>query len=75
MSSPNARLPGDEIAAAAERRAQTAPRTDHLTELEIQDKRQHFRRLIDPGILRPNAKDVALSSLEVGLFQFDGSFR
>jgi hypothetical protein len=74
MSSPNARLPSDEIAAAAERRAQASPPTDHLTELELHEKRQHFRRLIDPGILRPNAKDVALSSLEVGLFHLEGSY-
>ena len=30
-------------------------------------KRNEFRRLVDPGIVRPNSKDVALRSLRVNL--------
>jgi hypothetical protein len=29
------------------------------------ERRQKFRRLIDPGIIRPNPKDQAISSLNV----------
>ena len=29
------------------------------------EKRQHFRRLIDPGIMRPNPRHIALNSLQV----------
>lgn len=29
------------------------------------EKRQAFRRLVDPGIMRPNAKEVAIASLRV----------
>lgn len=29
------------------------------------EKRQHFRRLIDPGIMRPNPRHIALKSLQV----------
>ena len=31
------------------------------------DKRIEFRRLADPGIMRPNSKEVALRSLRVNL--------
>ena len=30
-------------------------------------KRTEFRRLVDPGIVRPNSKEVALRSLRVNL--------
>ena len=29
------------------------------------EKRQEFRRMVDPGILRPNPRDAALESLQV----------
>ncbi len=31
------------------------------------DQRTEFRRLVDPGIMRPNSKEVALRSLRVNL--------
>ena len=31
------------------------------------DKRIEFRRLVDPGIIRPNSKEVAMRSLRVNL--------
>ncbi|KAG8218876.1 hypothetical protein J3R82DRAFT_4555 [Butyriboletus roseoflavus] len=31
------------------------------------DKRQTFRRLIDPGIFRPNSKEVAMNSLKASV--------
>lgn len=34
---------------------------------EDHEKRQEFRRMIDPGILRPNARPLALESLKVDL--------
>ena len=34
---------------------------------EDHEKRQSFRRMIDPGILRPNARPLALESLKVDL--------
>lgn len=57
-------------AAAAERRIREARLHSSLVEGahtpfdENHDKRQHFRRLIDPGILRPNSRDVALEALQ-----------
>ncbi|KAH9938143.1 uncharacterized protein B0H18DRAFT_965787 [Fomitopsis serialis] len=60
-----------EIAAAIERRVQAereaaqanaALRAQREFE-ETRDTRQEFRRLIDPGILRPNARELALESL------------
>ena len=71
MSSPtasessNPAISVDRIAEAAERRASASSRNSHLTEIEEHEKRQQFRRLIDPGILRPNAKEVAMASLHV----------
>lgn len=35
------------------------------------EKRQEFRRLVDPGIMRPNSKEVAIASLRVILHFFD----
>ena len=56
-------IPADLLAAAAQRRAhQDANVTQSMQEYEM---RQAFRRLIDPGILRPNSKDVATASLKV----------
>lgn len=34
------------------------------------EKRQEFRRLVDPGIMRPNSKEVAIASLRVILHFF-----
>ncbi|EFI27716.1 hypothetical protein CC1G_14641 [Coprinopsis cinerea okayama7 len=58
----------EEVAAAAERRfrqlqSQAQPSAAQL--LQIHEKKQKFRRMVDPGIMRPNAKDAALSSLKV----------
>ncbi|KAG2013614.1 hypothetical protein CC2G_010503 [Coprinopsis cinerea AmutBmut pab1-1] len=57
----------EEVAAAAERRfrqlqSQAQPSAAQL--LQIHEKKQKFRRMVDPGIMRPNAKDAALSSLK-----------
>ncbi|KAH9844315.1 uncharacterized protein C8Q71DRAFT_39836 [Rhodofomes roseus] len=60
-----------DIAAAIERRVQAereaaeanaALRAQREFE-ETRDKRQEFRRLVDPGILRPNPRELALESL------------
>jgi hypothetical protein len=37
---------------------------------EDHEKRQDFRRMIDPGILRPNPRPVALESLKVNPLRF-----
>ena len=58
----------DAIAAAAELRTRQA--TPQLTAAKMaaeHEKRQKFRRLVDPGITRPNSKDQALKSLKVGV--------
>jgi hypothetical protein len=69
MSSPSSSSytnpPTNVLAAAAERRAMLLKQTDHLTEAEQHEKRQSFRRLIDPGIIRPNTQEVATASLKV----------
>jgi len=53
------------LAAAAELRTRQA--TPQLTAAQMaaeHEKRQKFRRLLDPGITRPNSKEQALSSLK-----------
>ncbi|EIN10648.1 hypothetical protein PUNSTDRAFT_65728, partial [Punctularia strigosozonata HHB-11173 SS5] len=52
-------------ASAAERRIQQAtPDSDAAFGAE-REKRQAFRRLIDPGIMRPNGREQAVDSLKV----------
>ncbi|KAF8655232.1 hypothetical protein AX16_003138 [Volvariella volvacea WC 439] len=51
--------------AAAERRLQALPVQPSASQLAAEhEQRQKFRRLIDPGIVRPNSKEQALSSLK-----------
>ena len=57
----------DLLAAAAQKRAQSSSSSDTLTSIQEYEKRQTFRRLIDPGILRPNSKETATASLKVHL--------
>jgi hypothetical protein len=70
MSSPTASLPTSSIstealAEAAERRNRQAKPQLTAAQLAAEhERRQKFRRLIDPGITRPNAKERALSSLK-----------
>ncbi|EGO01926.1 hypothetical protein SERLA73DRAFT_132602 [Serpula lacrymans var. lacrymans S7.3] len=58
------RPPLDVIAAAAERRTQQDTHLSGAQLLQEHDQRQMFRRLIDPGIFRPNSKEVAFVSLK-----------
>lgn len=64
----------DEVAAAFERKLRrqreeeerkAAAEGGHVPFDHNHEKRQEFRRLIDPGIMRPNARPVALEALEV----------
>ncbi|OSX60225.1 hypothetical protein POSPLADRAFT_1066610 [Postia placenta MAD-698-R-SB12] len=63
----------DDVAAAIERRLQQqreqAEEAAAAAKVETSfdenyERRQEFRRLIDPGIVRPNAKELALESLQ-----------
>jgi hypothetical protein len=65
--------------AALERRGNrstTDPRDNTAAQQDPQpfdgnhDQRTEFRRLVDPGIMRPNSKEVALRSLRVNLETF-----
>ncbi|KAF8639673.1 hypothetical protein AX17_000937 [Amanita inopinata Kibby_2008] len=49
--------------AAARRMQESAPQTSPAQMLRDHERRQTFRRLIDPGIVRPNSKEQATSSL------------
>lgn len=63
MSSPP--VSTDALAAAAERRAGQLPAQPSAAQLAAaHERRQAFRRLIDPGILRPNSKEQAMASLK-----------
>lgn len=66
-SSP-AQSPGisaDALAAAAERRSRQLPSQPSAAQMAAEhERRQTFRRLIDPGILRPNSKEQATASLK-----------
>lgn len=65
----NCRSSADAAAAAALARASQAPKQKSPTQLTAEhDRRQAFRRLINPGILRPNSKEQASSSLKVNQF-------
>ncbi|KAK7470610.1 hypothetical protein VKT23_002034 [Stygiomarasmius scandens] len=56
----------DALAAAAERRnQQTSAGPSHAELLVLHEKKTKFRRLIDPGIMRPNPEPQALKSLEI----------
>lgn len=58
----------DAIAAAAERRSQAQPVQTTAAQLSAEhERRQLFRRLIDPGISRPNSKEQYFASLKVSL--------
>ena len=66
--SPAGRVPSDAIAAAAELRTrQAVPQLSAAQMAAEHEKRQKFRRLLDPGITRPNSKEQALRSLKVGV--------
>jgi hypothetical protein len=58
-------ITADVLAAAAQRRAQDANVSSEAQSIQEYETRQAFRRLVDPGILRPNSKDVATASLKV----------
>jgi hypothetical protein len=51
--------------AAAGRRASTETGVSSAQLMQEHEKRQNFRRLIDPGIFRPNSNQVAMDSLKV----------
>jgi len=54
------------LAAAAERRvSETAPQKSTAQIASEYERRQKFRRMIDPGIIRPNAEAQAQQSLKV----------
>lgn len=58
----------DALAAAAELRTrQAAPQLTAAQMAAEHEKRQKFRRLLDPGITRPNSREQAFSSLKVSL--------
>ncbi|KAI6151894.1 hypothetical protein BKA82DRAFT_2906412 [Pisolithus tinctorius] len=58
--------PTSEVLAAAATAAVQRSRSPNTCNSEEQEyeKRLHFRRLIDPGIFRPNSRDQALASLK-----------
>lgn len=68
-----ARPDHDAVAAAIERRLQeereraaaAAASSSNVNFDGNHEKRQEFRRMIDPGILRPNPRHIALESLQV----------
>ncbi|KAG2056393.1 hypothetical protein BDR06DRAFT_909921 [Suillus hirtellus] len=67
MSSDTNSSPDPEfLAAAAQRRsAMTGPAGSDFELLRQHEQRQKFRRLIDPGILRPNSHEAAMASLKI----------
>lgn len=73
LSVPMAPLNSNTVADALERRLQQQrqqqleqPAANNYVAFDgDHEKRQEFRRMIDPGILRPNARPLALESLKV----------
>ncbi|KAI6047155.1 hypothetical protein EDC04DRAFT_2621963 [Pisolithus marmoratus] len=52
------------LAAAAAQRLRSGNPNSSISEEQEYERRLHFRRLIDPGIFRPNSRDQALASLK-----------
>ena len=68
VGAPNISSDHNVFAAAAERRARQLPQQPSAAQLAAQhERRQTFRRLVDPGILRYNSKEQASASLKVQL--------
>lgn len=65
MSPPTAQVLAE---AAARRHVNPEASTSGAQLLQEHEKRQMFRRLIDPGIFRPNSKEVAMDSLKVSVW-------
>ncbi|EKM80075.1 hypothetical protein AGABI1DRAFT_113299 [Agaricus bisporus var. burnettii JB137-S8] len=66
----------DAVAAAALLRASQSPAQKSAAQLAAEhDRRQTFRRMIDPGIVRPNSKEQASSSLKTLLRIADNLLR
>ena len=66
LEPPPGSVSSDALAAAAElRTSKAAPQLTAAQMAAEHEKRQKFRRLLDPGITRPNSKEQALSSLKV----------
>lgn len=70
---PQARPDHDAMAAAIERRLRmererAAAAASSASFDGNHEKRQEFRRMIDPGILRPNPRHIAMESLQVQPF-------
>ncbi|KAG6378949.1 hypothetical protein JVT61DRAFT_13235 [Boletus reticuloceps] len=61
MSSPTAQLLAE---AAARRHAGADAGVSGAQLMEEHEKRQNLRRMIDPGIFRPNSRQVAMDSLK-----------
>ena len=71
MASPNSNAVADalerRIQQQREQEQQAIAAASYVAFDEDHEKRQNFRRMIDPGILRPNARPLALESLKVEL--------
>ncbi|KZT41157.1 hypothetical protein SISSUDRAFT_371604 [Sistotremastrum suecicum HHB10207 ss-3] len=60
-------VPRNAVLTAVERRLEGTSHED-IDELQFgkeRDMRQHFRRLLDPGIMRPNSRETAIASLQI----------
>ncbi|THH06791.1 hypothetical protein EW145_g3841 [Phellinidium pouzarii] len=64
MSSPPPAIVREDILSAAEQRAHREATIDIKQLARINELKRSFRRLIDPGIMRPNKKEDALASLK-----------
>lgn len=66
MSRPALEVSLSALAGAAERRIFDTTRQKSTAQITAEyEKRQKFRRLIDPGIIRPNAETQAHQSIKV----------
>lgn len=66
IPSGSAAISAEALAAAAERRTREAAPQLTAAQLAVErERRQRFRRLLDPGIIRPNTRQQAISSLKV----------
>lgn len=66
IPSGSAAISAEALAAAAERRTREAAPQLTAAQLAVErERRQRFRRLLDPGVIRPNTRQQAMSSLKV----------
>ena len=64
---PSSPTPASTLSPSASTPTKPIPRAHDYSDFDKDhDRRQEFRRLVDPGITRPNSREVAYEAIKVG---------